>query len=145
MATFCWSALTSRVGPRSVPARAHLVAVMVLVVPLAPRLAAQSRLPRFERTDCWVNGDWAGDVRRECGWLVVPESRDRPDAHPIRLAVEVFRAREPTGAVPLVFLHGGPGGAGGVRLYSEGITRGSAFSLQRDIVIYDQRGAGFSE
>jgi pimeloyl-ACP methyl ester carboxylesterase len=144
MATFRWGEMTSRLGPRAVPPVAHLVAVMALVVPLASHRAAQSRLPRFERTDCWVDGDWARDVRRECGWLVVPESRDRARAHTVRLAVEVFRAREPTGAPPRVLLHGGPGGAGGIRLYSEGIARSSA-SLQRDVVIYDQRGAGFSE
>jgi pimeloyl-ACP methyl ester carboxylesterase len=91
-----------------------------------------------------VDGDWARDVRRECGWLVVRESRDRASAHTVRLAVEVFRAREPTGAPPRVFLHGGPGGVGGIRLYSEGIAR-SPFPLHRDVVIYDQRGAGLSE
>ena len=144
MATFRWGEMTPRLRSRAVPAVAHLVAVMALVVPLAPRREAQSRLPRFERTDCWVDGDWARDVRRECGWLVVPESRDRARAHTVRLAVEVFRAREPTGAAPRVLLHGGPGGAGGIRLYSEGVARGSV-SLKRDVVIYDQRGAGFSE
>src|SRR5258706_11137071 len=144
MATFRWGEMTSRLGARAVPAVAHLVAVMALVVPLAPRREAQSRLPRFERTDCWVDGDWARDVRRECGWLVVPESRDRARAGTVRLAVEIFRSREPPGAAPRVFLHGGPGGPGGIRLYSEGVGRRSV-SLQRDVVIYDQRGAGFSE
>jgi pimeloyl-ACP methyl ester carboxylesterase len=91
-----------------------------------------------------VNGDWARDVRRECGWLVVPESRDRPSAQSVRLAVEIFRAREPTGTPPRVFLHGGPGGAGGIRLYSEWVAR-SSLPLHRDVVIYDQRGAGFSK
>jgi pimeloyl-ACP methyl ester carboxylesterase len=62
----------------------------------------------------------------------------------VRLAVEIFRAREPTGAPPRVFLHGGPGGAGGIRLYSEGVARRGS-SLHQDVVIYDQRGAGFSE
>jgi hypothetical protein len=51
-----------------------------------------------------VDGDWARDVRRECGWLVVRESRERASAHTVRLAVEVFRAREPSGAPPRVFL-----------------------------------------
>ena len=136
--------MTSRLGPRAVPAVVHLVAGVALMVPLAPHLPAQSHLPRFERTDCWVDGDWARDVRRECGWLVVRESRDRASAHTVRLAVEVFRAREPSGAPPRVFLHGGPGGAGGIRLYSEGIAR-SPWPLHRDVVIYDQRGAGLSE
>jgi pimeloyl-ACP methyl ester carboxylesterase len=138
------SAMTSGLGPRAVPAVVHLVAVVALMVPLAPHLPAQSHLPRFERTACWVDGDWARDVHRECGWLVVRESRDHARAHSVRLAVEVFRAREPSGAPPRVFLHGGPGGAGGIRLYSEGISR-SPWPLHRDVVIYDQRGAGLSE
>jgi pimeloyl-ACP methyl ester carboxylesterase len=136
--------MTSRLGPRAVPAVVHLVVVAALMVPLAPHLPAQSHLPRFERTDCWVDGDWSRDVRRECGWLVVRESRDRTGTHTVRLAVEIFRAREPSGAPPRVFLHGGPGGVGGIRMYSEGIAR-SPWPLHRDVVIYDQRGAGLSE
>jgi pimeloyl-ACP methyl ester carboxylesterase len=131
-------------GPCAVPAAVPLVALVALVVPLEPCRAVQAHLPRFERAGCLVDGDWARDVRRECGWLVVSESRDRANAHTLRLAVEVFRARQPTGALPRVFLHGGPGGAGGIRLYSEGIAR-SPLPLHRDVVVYDQRGAGFSE
>src|SRR6185369_17307528 len=48
------------------------------------------------------------------------------------------------GAPPLVVLHGGPGGPGGIRLYSAGIAA-SPLPRHRDVVIYDQRGAGFSE
>jgi hypothetical protein len=136
--------MTSRFGPRAVPAFVDLVAVVALLVPLEPHRAAQSHLPRFERTACLVDGDWAREVRRECGWLVVSESRGRASAHTVRLAVEVFRAWEPTGALPRVFLHGGPGGVGGIRPYSEGIAR-SPFPMHRDVVIYDQRGAGLSE
>ena len=105
---------------------------------------SQSQLPRFERGDCLVNGDWARDVPRECGWLVVPESRGRASTKTIRLAVEIFRAAEPSGAPPLVLLHGGPGGPGGIRLYSAGVAR-SQLAKNRDVVIYDQRGAGLSE
>ena len=71
----------------------------------------------------------------------VPRSSD-PDV--VRLAVEVFRARERSGAPPLVLLHGGPGGPGGIRSYSEGIAR-SPYPRSRDVVVYDQRGAGLSE
>jgi pimeloyl-ACP methyl ester carboxylesterase len=136
--------MTSRPGASALPSVTRLVAVVLLVVPLAPHLAAQSRLPRFERGNCLVEGDWAREVRRECGWLVVPESRDRASTRTLRLAVEILRARQPSGEPPRVFLHGGPGGAGGIRLYSEGVAR-SPLPLHRDVVIYDQRGAGFSE
>ena len=104
----------------------------------------RSQVPRFERGDCLVDGGWARDVRRECGWLVVPETRDRASTNTVRLAVEILHAREPSGAPPRVFLHGGPGGAGGIRLYSEGVAR-SGLALHGDVVIYDQRGAGFSQ
>src|SRR6185312_16350810 len=96
---------------------------LILLGPLARPSAAQSSSPRFERTTCWVDGDWAREVRRECGWLIVPESRDRAGTSTVRLAVEILRAAEPTEPPepPRVFLHGGPGGPGGIRLYSEGI------------------------
>src|SRR5258705_4556076 len=136
--------MTPCLGLCAVPALVRVAAAVALVVPLAPDHPAQSRLPRFERTDCWVDGEWARDVRRECGWLVVPESRDRASTTTVRLAVEILRARERSGALPRVFLHGGPGGVGGIRLYSEGIAR-SQLALHRDVVIYDQRGAGLSE
>jgi pimeloyl-ACP methyl ester carboxylesterase len=122
----------------------RLVGPALLAVALAQTGAAQSKVPRFEPGDCLLNGDWARDVRRDCGWLVVPESRRRPDTKTIRLAVEIFRAREPNGAPPLVLLHGGPGGPGGIRLYSAGIAI-SPLPKHRDVVIYDQRGAGLSE
>jgi len=116
---------------------------LLLVVSVGPAATAQSKVPRFERGDCLVNGDWAREARRECGWLVVAESRDHASANTIRLAVEIFRAKEPNGAPPLVVLHGGPGNSG-IQLYSAGVAM-SALPQHRDVVIYDQRGAGFSE
>jgi pimeloyl-ACP methyl ester carboxylesterase len=136
--------MTSCLGLCAVPALVRLAAAVALVVVLTPTPPAQSGLPRFEPTACWVDGQWARDVRRECGWLVVPESRDRARTTTVRLAVEIFRAQEPDGAPPVVYLHGGPGGIGGIRLYSEGLAR-SPLRLHRDVVIYDQRGAGFSQ
>ena len=135
--------MTTRHDSRAARRIRRVAAATLLVVSAAPTAAAQSTLPRFERGDCLVNGDWAREVRRECGWLVVPESRDRASANTVRLAVEIFRAKEPGGAPPLVLLHGGPGN-GGIRLYSAGVAM-SPLSRHRDVVIYDQRGAGFSE
>jgi pimeloyl-ACP methyl ester carboxylesterase len=136
--------MTSRRSSPFVRAIAALFGAALVAVSLAPKVAAQSALPRFEPGDCLANGEWARDLRRECGWLVVPESRDRPTANTVRLAVEIFRAKEPSGAPPLVLLHGGPGGPGGIRLFSAGIAT-SPLPRHRDVVIYDQRGAGFSE
>jgi pimeloyl-ACP methyl ester carboxylesterase len=135
--------LTYHLGMCAMTFVGEVVVVAVLVIPVALP-PAQSQVPRFERGDCLVDGDWVRDVRRECGWLVVSEARDRTSPKTVRLAVEIFRAREPIGAPPRVFLHGGPGGTAGIRLYSEGVAR-SALTLHRDVVIYDQRGSGFSQ
>src|SRR6266550_3048919 len=136
--------MTPRHRSRVVRLITLMIGDALLVASVASKAQAQSQLPRFERGDCLVNGDWARNVGRECGWLVVPESRERPSSKTIRLAVEVFRAGEPNGTPPLLFLHGGPGGPGGIRLYSAGVAA-SPLPKNRDVVIYDQRGAGFSE
>ncbi|HET8634522.1 MAG TPA: alpha/beta fold hydrolase [Gemmatimonadales bacterium] len=136
--------MTSRLGIGAALCVTRLVAVVVLVTSVVSPAAAQSPLPRFERADCLVDGAWARGIQRECGWLLVPESRDSASARTVRLAVEIFRARDPNGAPPRVLLHGGPGGPGGIRQYSEGVARSLLF-LHHDVVIYDQRGAGLSE
>src|SRR5258706_10704605 len=92
----------------------------LLAVSVAPKAAALSELPRFDRADCLLNGEWTRNVRRECGWLVVPESRDRPTANTVRLAVEIFRAKEPSGAPPLVLLLGRPGRPERIRILPAG-------------------------
>ena len=137
--------MTSRQGSLVARTIVAIAGAALLAVSVAPKGAAESGLPRFERGDCLMNGDWALDVRRECGWLVVAESRDRPSANTVRLALEVFRATEASGAPPVVELHGGPGGPGAIRPMSEGVAMLTRPRQYRDVVLYDQRGAGFSE
>ena len=88
---------------------------------------------------------WGLGPRRqtECKWLVVPETRGNPKSRTIKLAVIILRATEPDGSPPIVMLHGGPG-ISGIRLFTRGMRQGR-FDQHRDVVIYDQRGAGFSE
>ena len=110
---------------------------------LAGRPSAQT-FPRFERGPCgFALGAWARDVQLECGALFVPQDRTRPDRKSLRLAVAILRAKQPA-SVPLVLLHGGPGGRGGV----QSLTRRAAewaVARTRDIIVLDVRGAGLSE
>jgi len=108
-----------------------------------PRLRAQDSVPRLERTECpFERGGWARDIKLECAWLVVPEMRDHPSGRSVRLAVAVVRAKNPI-TKPLVMLHGGPG-LSGLRIFLPFATS-SEIARTRDMVIYDQRGAGYSE
>lgn len=74
----------------------------------------------------------------ECGYVSVPENHANPDGPQIRLAVAIARA-ESAAPDPLFFLAGGPG--------EDGLAYSimSQFITDRDVVVFDQRGAGRSE
>ena len=76
-----------------------------------------------------------------CGWLRVPESRQRPEGRTIRLMVAVVRNSAAPSRPPLLVTAGGPGTS------STGLLglAGSAFSQDRDLVVLEQRGTRYSE
>ena len=118
--------------------------VVLLILLTSPPTVAQQRVPRFERSECsFEPPPTAAGLRRECGYLIVPQVRAKPNGRTLRLAVLIYRARERATAPPLLLLHGGPGGAGGMGLswpfFQSSLTR------NRDLVIYDVRGAGMSD
>ena len=78
---------------------------------LAAQIVAggQQAVPRFEPADCPFSPP-ASVARPECGWLIVPEVHVAPNERTFRLAVAIYRARERSEALPLLLLHGGPGG-----------------------------------
>jgi pimeloyl-ACP methyl ester carboxylesterase len=107
---------------------------------------AQERLPRFEPGACtFSTGDWTRDVRLECGALVVAQDRARPERKSFRLAVAILHPKQRSSAPPLVIVHGGPSGPGGLRSGSMVLAVRWSAKLNRDIIVYDQRGAGLSE
>lgn len=73
-----------------------------------------------------------------CGYLTVPENRNRSDSRNIRLAVATRKATalnpKPD---PILFLTGGPGGSG----LGEGPGIAKAWHPDRDVIFLDQRGA----
>lgn len=80
-----------------------------------------------------------------CGYLSVPENRDRSDGRRIRLSVAIFPALVAEKHPPLVYLEGGPGGEA---LEGLPFTYEDVFSFlneERTVVVFDQRGVGFSE
>ncbi|HEV8366421.1 MAG TPA: alpha/beta hydrolase [Pyrinomonadaceae bacterium] len=116
--------------------------VLVLMISLAA--SAQSAVPRFERSECtFVPPPQTASLRPECGYLVVPQVRGKPQGRTLRLAVVIYRAKEPSNALPLLLLHGGPGGEGGIRNPWPPLL--SPLTRNRDMVIFDVRGSGLSE
>lgn len=107
---------------------------------------AVEELPRYEPATCpFENTRERDDI--QCGYLVVPENRNRPDGRVLRLSVAVLKSlSDNPQADPLVFLSGGPGNPSVKysvsRLNSAFWTR---YREKRDLVFFDQRGTGFSD
>ncbi len=101
--------------------------------------------PQVEWDGCDLNTP--PGVKVECGWLAVPENRKKADSQEIYLRVAVFKATQPVAQerVPVVYLAGGPGGnaiESVVLSYQEGF---SDFAVERDLIVFDQRGTGMSD
>jgi pimeloyl-ACP methyl ester carboxylesterase len=78
-----------------------------------------------------------------CGFLTVPENRDDPTSDTIRLAVAYLHSPAPDARPdPVVELAGGPGFSS-----LDGVEGWSTSSIleHRDLILFDQRGLGFSE
>ena len=84
-------------------------------------------------------------VDAEIGRFRVPENRARPGGRTVELAFVRFPSTSATPGPPIVYLAGGPGGAG------TDAARGTRFDLFQalrsvaDVVAFDQRGTGLSE
>ncbi|HET9591226.1 MAG TPA: alpha/beta hydrolase, partial [Anaerolineales bacterium] len=113
-------------------------------LPAASSIPTWAYQPVFEAAAC-ASSVPAG-YSPECGYLIVPENRARPDSRLIRLHVAVFRNRS---GIPVrdavVHLAGGPGSSSlDVAGYMFGQGLGAVLE-RHDLVLFDQRGTGFSQ
>ncbi|MCU0494170.1 MAG: alpha/beta hydrolase [Chloroflexaceae bacterium] len=100
--------------------------------------------PRFEDADCRFSPPAGREAR--CGYLVVPEDRANPAGRSIRLHVAIFKSDTANPAPdPLVYLDGGPGGNPLETISFSFNDWFGPFAEQRDVIVFDQRGTGYSE
>jgi len=103
----------------------------------------------FEETPCpfELPSDQVEGETVECGYLIVPEDRTDPESREIRLAIAIFR--HPDGNPqpdPIIYLEGGPAGSPlEIRVPNFTASFGSMFAAKRDIIVFDQRGVGYSQ
>jgi pimeloyl-ACP methyl ester carboxylesterase len=128
----------------------HFLSVSILVALVACGYAQATPSPtltsvpaRFEKADCMFPTALLG-YKMDCGYLFVPEDRTQSDSHLIKLAVAILRSPSAHPAPdPVIILGGGPGGYTLDGL----VTISAVFSdvlSNRDLVIFDQRGVGYS-
>ena len=99
---------------------------------------------KFESSTCKFEAP--ASIKVVCGYVTVPENRTTNSGKTIRLAVATFKTNSKSPkADPIVYLEGGPGGNA---LSNWGKYFDRAFAPvagDRDFIIFDQRGTGFSE
>lgn len=127
-----------------------IILLMATVWFPAPLARAASPTGTFQPDACMFELP-AGAVEGrdlECGWLQVPERHAQPEGPVIRLAVAIVKSRASNRKPdPLVMLQGGPGGST-IDTYTRILfSPGSRLRdlIDRDIVLFDQRGALYSE
>jgi pimeloyl-ACP methyl ester carboxylesterase len=82
----------------------------------------------------------------ECGYLIVPEDRSQPDSPNIRLYVAIFKSQSTSPAPDsLVYLAGGPGSKAVDSVSLTFDQRFAPFVADRDLIVFDQRGTGYSD
>lgn len=132
--------------------RVALVVVCLVLASSAPAAddpaRAPSGAPAYQSTPCptpniagFPELDFPPGV--QCGYLTVPENRARPDGRRIR----IFVMRAPAVAAkpapdPIVYLSGGPGGAGS---FEVAFMVKHGLNAERDVIFVDQRGTHRAE
>jgi pimeloyl-ACP methyl ester carboxylesterase len=130
---------------RSFVTASALLLLAALFLPLnttTPATAQEGDTAPYNVVECPVN--MPTDV--ECGFVTVPRDRDNPDEGNIRIATMImFSTAAAPLADPVVYLDGGPGGT---TIETAPLQFSSVYEpwlSERDVVIFDQRGIGFSE
>jgi pimeloyl-ACP methyl ester carboxylesterase len=85
-------------------------------------------------------------VRVDCGFVTVPENRARPNGRRITVAAAVMHAPAPHPKDdPIVFLDGGPSFGAISSFAVDDYFGGAAYTRDRDVILVDTRGTGFSD
>lgn len=133
-----------------------LSVLAVLLVCQGPSALAQGEVEAarpytFVPSACMFSGPGLGgmeiapeDSGFECGYVTVPERHANPDGSTIRLPVAILRATSANPRPdPLFLAQGGPGGSA-FEIFPL-IVPGTAVALDRDMVIFNQRGTQYAE
>jgi pimeloyl-ACP methyl ester carboxylesterase len=112
-------------------------------VPTSPALTTSAAYkPLYQSVACAAKPPEGYSVT--CGSLTVPENRQKPAGTKIQLHVAIIKSTAPKPSPdPVIFLAGGPGDPA-IDIVFRNINIFKEFLGQRDLIVLDQRGAGYS-
>ncbi len=77
-----------------------------------------------------------------CGYIVVPEDHNRSNGRKIKIAYAILKARDTNKQkIPIILINGGPGGQALINMER---WIDNPLRNEQDLIIFDQRGIGFS-
>ncbi len=138
-------------------AAALLLSSLILSGPVAASRTPAGSAPGTDSAATFEEGPCLWELPRNldgghaitCGHVTVPLFHADPDGETIRLAVGVVRPdRGDADGQPVLMLNGGPGGDSGplLALFAPNFLASYAdLRKGREVVVFDQRGTGFSE
>ena len=101
-------------------------------------------LPVFEPSACKF--EYNSPVNVDCGYLIVPENRNKSDSPPIRIHVAIFKSTNPDPKPdPVIYVAGGGGvnQLGSTDYYLNAV--GTEILKERDFIMYNQRGSHLND
>ena len=110
-----------------------------LLIWLAVCLAAAQN--SIESADCY---ETPAGFSASCGYVTLPQDYDEPTGGRVNIFYTRIHSENPQ-PDPLVYLVGGPGSSGARLLPGSFRAYLHAFAADRDIIVIDQRGTGFSK
>lgn len=126
--------------PDPTPVTTYLLLIVIGETATPPPPDPQA--PRFDPGACPIAPPAGVEVT--CGYLSVPESRQQPTEQRIQLAVLIVHATgDNPSSDPVIFLQGGPG-AGAIDATRALVQVYAPILEQRDLIVLDQRGTGYS-
>ena len=105
-----------------------------------PASTQESTIPAFEPSTCQFG--YNSPIRVQCGYLIVPENRNKADSPSIRVHVAIFKSTSPNPKPdPVIYVAGGGGvdQLGSTDYYLNQV--GNDILKERDFIMYNQRGS----
>ncbi len=114
-----------------------LILLLIAALMGSPAMTQQApEIPAPAWMDSLQNARW--------GSLSVPENHDDPQGRHIRIAYVVVQAQDTTSHhFPVIFFAGGPGG-NAIDPGLVGFLKSHPLTAKRDVILFDQRGIGYS-
>lgn len=121
-----------------------LVSVVIVIgLSSARSVGARPAVPRFEPAPCPFVVP--RDEHIECGYVIVPEDRSQPAGRTIKIGLAIVKSHSPRPQPdPVIVLNGGPGGRL-IEYLPDALRLFDMLLATRDVIFYDQRGAGWSQ